>query len=211
VKLSEDEIKSVVTDIKQKMISGEIDCDIAICIKQTGSGSVVEGRNAESFGMGDKFTDANGDEVEVLRVIDRNMTVILDQKMVERSNQLKVGLEKKFYISFGDAGKVKHGLVQLESSGVKVLPRYQDKIGCEFIKHAELLKLQPSVNGGSVAAGMVREMINLYRTNLIKAYLNFIRWQLNKWLEQRNKLNRCRNKIETSIGLHQGFDLTRSL
>jgi len=163
VKLSEDEIKSVVTDIKQKMISGEIDCDIAICIKQTGSGSVVEGRNAESFGMGDKFTDANGDEVEVLRVIDRNMTVILDQKMVERSNQLKVGLEKKFYISFGDAGKVKHGLVQLESSGVKVLPRYQDKIGCEFIKHAELLKLQPSVNGGSVAAGMVREMINLYK------------------------------------------------
>jgi len=124
---------------------------------------VVEGRNAESFGMGDKFTDANGDEVEVLRVIDRNMTVILDQKMVERSNQLKVGLEKKFYISFGDAGKVKHGLVQLESSGVKVLPRYQDKIGCEFIKHAELLKLQPSVNGGSVAAGMVREMINLYK------------------------------------------------
>lgn len=163
MKLSEDEIKSVVTDIKQKMISGEIDCDIAICIKQTGSGSVVEGRNAESFGMGDKFTDANGDEVEVLRVIDRNMTVILDQKMVERSNQLKVGLEKKFYISFGDAGKVKHGLVQLESSGVKVLPRYQDKIGCEFIKHAELLKLQPSVNGGSVAAGMVREMINLYK------------------------------------------------
>lgn len=165
MKLSEEKIKSLVRDIKQKMVTGEITDDIAICIKATGSSNVVESRDAGTYGMGDRFVDDNGDEVEVLRVIDLDMTIALNHKMIMRSDELKAGLDKKLYISFGEKGEIKHGLVKLESSGVSVLPRYQDKVGCDFIKHVDLLKLQPKVNGGSVAAGMVREMISIYKND----------------------------------------------
>lgn len=163
MKYSEEEVKDIAKNVKQKMVSEEIMCDIAICVRDNGYNSVVEFRDADTLGMGERFVDGNSDEVEVVRVIDRNMTIALNNKIIERSNEMKAVLENRFYISFGDKGDVKHGLVKLESSGVSVLPRYQDKVGFDFINHVDLLKLQPKVNGGSIAAGMVREMISIYQ------------------------------------------------
>jgi len=163
VELSDVEVKSLVRDVKKKMITGEVDADIAICVKNTGSDLIIEGREANSLSMGDKFTDDAGNEIEVLRVINHTLTVTLNNKVIERSNELRSSLDKRFYISFGDEGQVKHGLVKLESTGVMVLPRYQEKLGRDFIKHAELLELNPRINGSSIAAGMVKEMINIHK------------------------------------------------
>ena len=163
--ISDDEIKLVVSDIKNKMVSGELNTDITICVRTTGRQETVEGGDGTSLSMGDKFADDDGSEIEVLRVIDKDMTLALNQKALERSNEIRAVLDKKFYISYSDNGKVRHGLVQLESAGVRVLPRYQERVGMDFIKHKDMLDLNPKVSGNSLAAKVTREMIKIHHNH----------------------------------------------
>lgn len=162
--LSEEQIKHLVRDIKHQMISGDIGHDIAIVIRRDGTEDRIEGIESGMLKMGARFEDESGDEIEVLRVINHKMTLELNEATNSRSMELRSNLDRRFYLSFSEDGKVKHGLVKLESTGVSVLPRYQKNLGRDFIKHNDMLSLSPSINGGSPAAGIVKGMVQIYQS-----------------------------------------------
>tara|TARA_R110001583_G_scaffold4718_1_gene26853 strand:+ start:12768 stop:13379 length:612 start_codon:yes stop_codon:yes gene_type:complete len=163
MKLSEEQIKHLVRDIKTKMVSGDINSDIAIVIRKDGIEDKLEGIDGSSLQMGTRFEDKTGDEIEVLRVINHQMTLALNEATQNRSIELRSNLDRRFYLSFDEGGKIKHGLVKLEATGVSVLPRYQEKLGRDFIKHTDILLLKPTINGGSPAAGIVKGMVKIHQ------------------------------------------------
>jgi hypothetical protein len=163
VNLSEQQIKDLVRDIKSKMVSGDISDDIAIVIRRDGIEDKIEGIFGENLVVGAKFEDSSGDEIEVLRVVNHKLTLALNEATNNRSMELRSILDRRFYLSFSEGGEVKHGLVKLESTGVSVLPRYQDNVGREFIKHSDMLSLNPTINGGSPAAGIVKGMVKAHQ------------------------------------------------